>query len=147
MAANLSFHWNELLRFFSQELLLGRDYFDTFIDKQSAIQTSNLLYRSIDVRVAGGCKDVPRLGLVISSEQQPARTLRNAEHEQQEDQGWYGFGAEHPSPVKPQKLGQGVVGEKGDQDAEHQLELVQDDEAAAIPGRREKTSTPRFVVM
>jgi hypothetical protein len=36
----------ELLRFFSQELLLGRDYFDLFIDKQSAIQTSNLLYRS-----------------------------------------------------------------------------------------------------
>jgi hypothetical protein len=37
---------DELLRFFSQELLLGRDYFDRFIDKQSAIQTSNLLYRS-----------------------------------------------------------------------------------------------------
>ena len=36
----------DLLRFFSQELLLGRDYFDLFIDKQSAIQTSNLLYRS-----------------------------------------------------------------------------------------------------
>ena len=37
---------DELLRFFSNELLLGRDYFDTFIDKQSAIQSSNLLYRS-----------------------------------------------------------------------------------------------------
>ena len=37
---------DDLLRFFSQELLLGRDYFDRFIDKQSAIQTSNLLYRS-----------------------------------------------------------------------------------------------------
>jgi hypothetical protein len=36
----------KLLRFFSQELLLGRDYFDTFVDKQTAIQTSNLLYRS-----------------------------------------------------------------------------------------------------
>jgi hypothetical protein len=36
----------DLLRFFSNELLLGRDYFDTFIDKQSAIQSSNLLYRS-----------------------------------------------------------------------------------------------------
>ena len=36
----------DLLRFFSQELLLGRDYFDLFVDKQSAIQTSNLLYRS-----------------------------------------------------------------------------------------------------
>ena len=36
----------DLLRFFSKELLLGRDYFDTFIDKQTAIQTSNLLYRS-----------------------------------------------------------------------------------------------------
>ena len=37
---------DELLRFFSQELLLGRDYFDRFIDKQTAVQTSNLLYRS-----------------------------------------------------------------------------------------------------
>ena len=36
----------DLLRFFSQELLLGRDYFDLFVDKQTAIQTSNLLYRS-----------------------------------------------------------------------------------------------------
>ena len=36
----------ELLRYFSQELLLGRDYFDTFVDKQTAVQTSNLLYRS-----------------------------------------------------------------------------------------------------
>ena len=37
---------DSLLRFFSQELLLGRDYFDKLIDKQTAIQTSNLLYRS-----------------------------------------------------------------------------------------------------
>lgn len=37
---------DDLLRFFSNELLLGRDYFDTFIDKQTAIQSSNLLYRS-----------------------------------------------------------------------------------------------------
>jgi hypothetical protein len=37
---------DDLLRFFSQELLLGRDYFDRFVDKQTAIQTSNLLYRS-----------------------------------------------------------------------------------------------------
>ena len=36
----------ELLQFFSQELLLGRDYYDRFIDKKTAIQTSNLLYRS-----------------------------------------------------------------------------------------------------
>ena len=37
---------DDLLRFFSQELLLGRDYYDLFVDKQTAIQTSNLLYRS-----------------------------------------------------------------------------------------------------
>jgi hypothetical protein len=37
---------DELLRFFSQELLLGRDYFDMFVDKQTAVQSSNLLYRS-----------------------------------------------------------------------------------------------------
>lgn len=36
----------ELLRYLSQELLLGRDYFDTFVDKQTAVQSSNLLYRS-----------------------------------------------------------------------------------------------------
>ena len=40
----------ELLRFFSQELLLGRDYYDRFIDKKTAIQTSNLLYRSKGTR-------------------------------------------------------------------------------------------------
>lgn len=37
---------DDLLRLFSKELLLGRDYYDKFIDKQMAIQTSNLLYRS-----------------------------------------------------------------------------------------------------
>lgn len=37
---------DDLLRLFSKELLLGRDYYDLFIDKQTAIQTSNLLYRS-----------------------------------------------------------------------------------------------------
>ena len=37
---------DELLRFFSKELLLGRDYFDNFIDKKTAIAVSNLLYRS-----------------------------------------------------------------------------------------------------
>jgi len=37
---------DDLLRLFSRELLLGRDYYDKFIDKQMAIQTSNLLYRS-----------------------------------------------------------------------------------------------------
>ena len=37
---------DSLLKFFSQELLLGRDYFDKLVDKQTAIQTSNLLYRS-----------------------------------------------------------------------------------------------------
>ena len=36
----------ELLRYLSQELLLGRDYFDIFVDKQTAVQSSNLLYRS-----------------------------------------------------------------------------------------------------
>jgi hypothetical protein len=36
----------DLLRFMSKELLLGQDYFDLFVDKQAAIQTSNLLYRS-----------------------------------------------------------------------------------------------------
>jgi hypothetical protein len=41
---------DDLLRFFSQELLLGRDYYDRFIDKQTAIQTSNLLYRSKGTR-------------------------------------------------------------------------------------------------
>ena len=37
---------DDLLRFFSKELLLGRDYFDRFIDKKTAIAVSNLLYRS-----------------------------------------------------------------------------------------------------
>lgn len=36
----------DLLRFLGKELLLGRDYFDKFIDKQNAIQISNYLYRS-----------------------------------------------------------------------------------------------------
>lgn len=37
---------DQLLQFFSKELLLGRDYFDRFIDKKTAIAVSNLLYRS-----------------------------------------------------------------------------------------------------
>ena len=36
----------ELLRFMSEELLLGRDYFDKMIDPQGAVQVSNLMYRS-----------------------------------------------------------------------------------------------------
>ena len=42
----------ELLRFMSKELLLGRDYFDRFVDKQNAVQVSNLLYRSKGTRYA-----------------------------------------------------------------------------------------------
>ena len=41
---------DELLRFMSKELLLGRDYFDKFVDKENAIQVSNLLYRSKGTR-------------------------------------------------------------------------------------------------
>jgi hypothetical protein len=37
---------DDLLRFLSQELLLGRDYFNKFVDQRGAIQVSNLLYRS-----------------------------------------------------------------------------------------------------
>ena len=36
----------DLLRFLSKELLLGRDYFDKFVDKRNAVQVSNLMYRS-----------------------------------------------------------------------------------------------------
>ena len=36
----------DLLRIMSKELLLGRDYYDTFIDKRMAVQLSNLIYRS-----------------------------------------------------------------------------------------------------
>ena len=37
---------DEVLRFFSEELLLGRSYFDRFVDKRTAVAVSNLLYRS-----------------------------------------------------------------------------------------------------
>jgi hypothetical protein len=36
----------ELLEILSKELLLGRDYYNTFIDKRMAVQLSNLIYRS-----------------------------------------------------------------------------------------------------
>ena len=37
---------DDILRFFSEELLLGRNYFDRFVDKKTAVAISNLLYRS-----------------------------------------------------------------------------------------------------
>ena len=43
---------DDLLRFLSQELLLGRDYFDKFVDKRNAVQVSNLLYRSKGTKYA-----------------------------------------------------------------------------------------------
>ena len=36
----------ELLTFISSELLLGKPYFESFNDKRTALQFSNLLYRS-----------------------------------------------------------------------------------------------------
>ena len=36
----------ELLRFMSEELLLGRDYYDKIVDPRGAVQVSNLMYRS-----------------------------------------------------------------------------------------------------
>ena len=36
----------QLLQLIGQELFLGKDYTDSFLDKESAIQISNLLYRS-----------------------------------------------------------------------------------------------------
>ena len=36
----------DLLRFMSKELLLGRDYYDRFVDPRGAVQVSNLMYRS-----------------------------------------------------------------------------------------------------
>jgi hypothetical protein len=36
----------DLLRVMSKELLLGRDYYDTFIDKRTAVQMSNPIYRA-----------------------------------------------------------------------------------------------------
>jgi hypothetical protein len=61
-----------------------------------------------------------------------ARALRDARDEQQKDQRWQRLDAQHPAPIEAGELGQDVVGEECDQDAEDELELVQRDEPATM---------------
>ena len=68
--------------------------------------------------------------------EQPARALRNARDHRKEGGGGNPLHAQHPAPVEQEVLGEDEVGEKGDQDAEDDLELIESDEPATDPGGR-----------
>ncbi|MPM87559.1 hypothetical protein SDC9_134659 [bioreactor metagenome] len=68
---------------------------------------------------------------------QPARSLGNGEQQQDEDRRRRGHHAEHPAPsgLFGDDLADDEVAQVGEQDAEHDIELDEADQAAAL-GRR-----------
>jgi hypothetical protein len=88
-----------------------------------ALRAPNLRDRLIDPVGVADREDGPTATFVILAQEQPARALRDARDEQQKGQRRQHLDAHHPAPTEAGELGQEVVGEECDQDAENELEL------------------------